>query len=150
GRVAACADFEGAVFGLWEPGQLRGVELVNADGSWNFSELHTADSEAAARFYGAVFGWKLNPFEFGGGPLAGFFAVDGYGEFLAGSDLEIKERQAANEAPGGFWDAVAIAQQIQDGSGDHPHWSMTFAVADADAAYAKAIELGAGEVVSLF
>jgi uncharacterized protein len=150
GRVATCADPEGAVFGLWQPEQLRGVELVNADGSWNFSELHTADIDAATRFYGAVFGWTLSPFQLGGGPLSGFFAVEGYGEFLAQNDPEIKERQATSEAPDGFWNAVATAQQIEDGSGDHPHWSMTFAVADADSAYARAIELGAGEVVPLF
>jgi predicted enzyme related to lactoylglutathione lyase len=150
GRVATCADPEGAVFGLWQAGSTRGVELVNADGSWNFSELHTNDTQAAAQFYRAVFGWNLNPFEFGGGPLAGFFSVDGYGQFLADADPEIKERQAGAEAPDGFWDAVAIAQQIEAGSGEQPHWSQTFAVADADGAFARAIELGATEVVPLF
>jgi predicted enzyme related to lactoylglutathione lyase len=150
GRVAMCADPEGAVFGLWQPGETRGVELVNVDGSWNFSELHTADRAGAERFYGTVFGWRLNPFEFGGGPLAGFWAVDGYGQFLADSDPEIKERQAEAQAPGGFWDAVAIAQDVEPGSGERPHWSVTFAVADADTSLARAIELGATEVVPLF
>ncbi len=150
GRVAVCADPEGAVFGLWQAGETRGVELVNADGSWNFSELHTADPAGAERFYGAVFGWTLNPFSFGGGQQAGFWAVTGYGQFLADSDPEIKERQAAAEAPDGFWNAVAIMQQIDAGAGDQPHWTITFAVADAEKAYAKAIELGATEVVPLF
>ncbi len=147
--MATCADPEGAIFGLWQPGETRGVELVNADGSWNFSELHTADPEGAERFYGAVFGWTLNPFEFGGGPLAGFWAVAGYGQFLADSDPEIKERQAAAEAPGGFWDAVAILQHIDEGADERPRWTATFAVADADTSYARAIELGATEVVPL-
>jgi predicted enzyme related to lactoylglutathione lyase len=150
GRVAVCADPEGAVFGLWQAGETRGVELVNSDGSWNFSELHTADPAGAERFYGAVFGWALNPFEFGDGQQAGFWAVAGYGQFLADSDPEIKERQAAAEAPDGFWNAVAIMQQIGAGDDDQPRWTVTFAVADADEAYAKAIELGATEVVPLF
>ncbi len=65
GRAAVCADPEGAVFGLWQASQKRGAQLVNAPGSWNFSELHTADPEGAERFYGALLGWVCDPFEVG-------------------------------------------------------------------------------------
>jgi len=150
GRVAACTDPEGAVFGVWQPAELRGAQTVNAPGSWNFSELHTADPAAAERFYGAVFGWELE--SFGGNPgFGGFWKVAGYGEFLAERDPEIRERQAADQAPGGFADAVAAMQPEADAGPDAPaRWTVTFAVADADAAFARAVELGATTVTPLF
>jgi hypothetical protein len=50
-------------------------------------------------------------------------------------------------APEGFIDVVAALNPIADGDGGTPpHWSVTFAVDDADATAAKATELG-GEVV---
>ena len=82
GRVARCADTEGAQFGLWQPAELHGVQVVNAPGSWNFSELNATDLDAAARFYRGVFGWELSPFGIPGDP-SGFFRMPGYGEFLA-------------------------------------------------------------------
>src|SRR5689334_979071 len=61
GRVAVCTDSAGAVFGLWQAAENRGAELVNAPGSWNFSELNVADARAAEGFYQAVFGWQCDP-----------------------------------------------------------------------------------------
>jgi hypothetical protein len=50
-------------------------------------------------------------------------------------------------APPGFEDVVATINPIGDDQPDTPaHWSVTFAVEDADAAAAKATELG-GEVI---
>ena len=45
--VAVCADPSGAVFGLWQAADNRGAQLVNAPGSWNFSELNVRDPGAA-------------------------------------------------------------------------------------------------------
>jgi hypothetical protein len=152
GRFAVCADPEGAVLGLWQAGENRGVQLVNAPGSWNFSELHTADADGAERFYGAVFGWARTPFEFGTGEKAWFWRLPGYGDFLAEGDPEIRERQASEQAPGDFADAVALLQPLAEGAsaGGTARWTVTFAVADADAAFARALELGATEVTPLF
>ena len=45
------------------------LQVVNAPGSWNFSDLNTARPwRRAQRFYGAVFGWEFDPVDFGGGP----------------------------------------------------------------------------------
>jgi uncharacterized protein len=151
GHFALCADPEGALVGLWQPGANPGVAVVNVHGAWNFSELHTADPDGAQRFYGAVFGWELSSFELGEGRTAGFWRVPGYGEFLAQRDPEIRERQASEQAPPGFEDAVAVMQPLgAEGSDVAPRWTVTFAVDDADAAYARALELGATEVVPLF
>jgi predicted enzyme related to lactoylglutathione lyase len=150
GRVALAADPHGAVIGLWEPAELHGVELVNAPGSWNFSELHTPDPDSAIAFYGAVFGWVCDRFDMGEGGVAWLWRRPGYGEFLAASDPEIRERQAEAEAPGGFADAVAWMEPFEPGGGsDEAYWTVTFAVGSADSAHARALELGAVEVTPL-
>jgi predicted enzyme related to lactoylglutathione lyase len=150
GRVAQCADAEGARFGLWEPAELRGVQVVNAAGSWNFSELNSSDLDAAARFYRAVFGWELSSFGLPDDP-SGFFRMAGYGAFLAALDPAVKAFQDSGQGPEGFGDAVAILQPL--GAGDPeptPHWSTTFAVSDADAAFSQAVAAGADVVVAPF
>lgn len=57
GSLAVCHDAEGAVFALWQPGELKGAELVNEPGSWTWSELMTRDVDAAKDFYGQIFDW---------------------------------------------------------------------------------------------
>jgi predicted enzyme related to lactoylglutathione lyase len=137
GRMAVLADPEGAVFCVWEAKQQPGAVLVNEPGTWNFSELNTRDPEGAKRFYGAVFGWEESSFSFGGADYT-MFRMPGYGEFLAQRDPGLYKRQ--EDAPEGFEDAVAWIIPI---SGEAPpHWSITFAVDDADATAARAAELG--------
>jgi uncharacterized protein len=148
GRVAVCADPWGAVFGLWQPAQNRGAELVNAPGTWNFSDLTTPDTDRAQEFYGAVFGWECDPFEFSAGEKASIWRLPGYGAFLAERDPEIRERQSADQAPDGFADAVAILNAA--GHDGQARWNVTFAVADADAVFARALELGATVITPLF
>jgi predicted enzyme related to lactoylglutathione lyase len=43
GRIAVVADPAGAVFGVWQPGAHRGVQLVNEPGAWSMSQLSTSD-----------------------------------------------------------------------------------------------------------
>jgi uncharacterized protein len=57
--MAAFEDPEGAALCVWEPGQTRGAQLVNAPGAWVFSTLSTGDADGAAAFYGSVFGWTM-------------------------------------------------------------------------------------------
>ena len=73
----------------------------------------------------------------------------GYGDFLAERDPEIRERQEADDAPTGFADAVApLAHPITtDGPTTDAHWGATFVVADANASFARAQQLGASVVV---
>ena len=146
-----CADPSGAVFGLWQAGDNRGAELVNAPGSWNFSELNVRDAREASDFYGAVFGWLSDSLEMGAGQETGMWRVKGYGDFLADGDPEIRERQEADGAPDGFADAVALLIPTPDAPATtSAYWSVTFAVADADAAFARAVELGARVTTPLF
>jgi uncharacterized protein len=146
GRMATCVDPFGATFGVWQAAELRGSELVNAPGSWNFSVLEVGDPGAAAAFYGQVLGWVSSPLQMGDGGGSSMFRVEGYGDFLAESDPEIRERQSTEQAPEGFADAVAMMIGV-DGQA---RWEVTFAVADADAAFARATELGARVVTPLF
>jgi uncharacterized protein len=39
GRMGVFADTAGAEFMVWQPGVLKGAELVNSPGSWNSSDL---------------------------------------------------------------------------------------------------------------
>src|SRR6188472_1776364 len=58
GRMAVCADPEGAAFCVWQAKQHKGARVVNEHGAVNFNGLNTADADAAKAFYGAVFGWQ--------------------------------------------------------------------------------------------
>jgi predicted enzyme related to lactoylglutathione lyase len=152
GRAALCADPSGAVFGLWQADGNSGAQLVNVPGTWNFSELLAAEPGAAERFYGAVFGWVSDPLEIGAGQKTSVWRVPGYGDFLAERDPEIRERQEAAQAPDGFADAVALmSARTVDGSAERAAgWHVTFAVSDADAAFARATQCGASVVTPLF
>ena len=58
---------------------------------------------------------------------------------------------AQSGAPAGFEDVVATLGPIPDDQTDVPaHWSVTFAVDDADATAAKAAELGGRVIVAPF
>ena len=148
GRMAVFGDPAGAAFSVWEPKQFHGAQVVNEPGSWNFSELNTPEPDAAARFYDAVLGWTLSSFSADGQEMS-YWRLPGYGDHLASRDPELRERQEADGAPEGFEDAVALLMPT-GGDGQPatvpPHWSITFAVDDADATAARAADLG-GEVV---
>ncbi len=148
GRMAVFGDPSGAAFSVWEAREFRGAQLVNEPGTWNFSELNSPDPESAAAFYGEVLGWEVTSFGDNGGGGFTWWSMPGYGDHLAARDPEIRERQQADGAPAGFEDAVAWLASTENGDGQAPpHWSITFAVDDADAIAARAAELG-GKVVT--
>jgi predicted enzyme related to lactoylglutathione lyase len=147
GRMAVFTDPEGAAFCVWQAKQHRGAGLVNEAGSLNFNGLNTRDSEGAKSFYGSVFGWET--LDLGGG--AQFWLLPGYGDFLELGDPDLRKRIATSGAPEGFEDVVASLIQIADDQPAVPaHWSVTFAVDDADATAKKAAELGGQVVVPPF
>ncbi len=136
GRGATCADPSGGAFRLWQPGDLRGAQLANAPGAWNFSDLHTHDRDAAMAFYAPLFGWVA--VDMAGGWT--MLQVPGYGDHLAATvDPGIHERQEL--APPGFADV--IGGLVVTGSGEPPGWHVTFTVADRDDSVATAERLGA-------
>src|SRR5436309_15801456 len=143
GRMAVLSDPEGAVFCVWQANRHRGAQVVNEHGSLNFNTLSVRDPERAAAFYGAVIAWEL---DFAEG--AGFWRLPGYGDHLEQRDPEIRQRMAEVGAPDGFEDVVAALMPIAGEEANVPaHWSVTFAVDDADAVADRAAELG-GRVLS--
>jgi uncharacterized protein len=142
GRMAVFADPEGAEFRVWQAKQHKGARVVNEPGSLNFNGLGTRDPEAAKSFYGAVFGWETLALD-----GAEAWTLPGYGDFLEQGDPDLRKRMADTGAPEGFVDVVGQLNPIADDQPDvRPHWSVTFAVDDADATADRARELG-GQVV---
>ncbi len=143
GRMAVLTDPEGAAFSVWQAKNHKGAKVVNEHGSLNFNGLATRDPEGAKAFYGAVFGWKTLAL-----PAGLMWTLPGYGEHLEQGSPGLREQMAAMGAPEGFIDVVAALNPITDEDLDTPaHWSVTFAVNDADATAAKASELG-GEIAA--
>ena len=147
GRMAVLADPEGAAFCLWQAKESKGAQIVNEAGSLNFNGLNTRDVEGAKSFYGSVFGWQALTLE-GGGQM---WTLPGYADHLEQGDPGLRKRMAEGGAPAGFEDVVATINPIPDDQPEVPaHWSVTFAVDDADATAAKATELGGKVIVPPF
>jgi predicted enzyme related to lactoylglutathione lyase len=143
GRMAVFTDPEGAAFCVWEAKEHRGARVVNEPGSLNFNGLNTRDVEGAKSFYGSVFGWTTLALDGG----AEMWTLPGYGDYLERDNPDLRKQMAEADAPQGFEDVVASIDPIPDDQPDTPaHWSVTFAVDDADATAAKATELG-GKVI---
>jgi predicted enzyme related to lactoylglutathione lyase len=147
GRMAEFTDPEGASFCVWQANRHKGARIVNEHGSLNFNGLNTRDSDRAKEFYGAVFGWTTLALPGG----AEMWTLPGYGDYLERDNPGLREMTAEAGAPEGFVDVVASINPIAEDQPEAPaHWSVTFAVDDADAAAAKATELGGRVVVPPF
>jgi predicted enzyme related to lactoylglutathione lyase len=143
GRMAVLTDPEGAAICIWQAKDHRGARIVNEDGSLVFNGLNTRDADGAKSFYGTVFGWKT--LNLSGGEM---WTMPGYGDFLERDNPDLRKQVAEAGAPEGFVDVVAALNPIADGQADTPpHWSVTFAVDDADATAERAAELG-GQVIA--
>ncbi len=143
GRMAVLTDPEGAAFCVWQAKEHKGAKVVNEHGSLNFNGLATRDPERAKAFYGAVFGWQTLPLAAGV-----MWTLPGYGDHLEETNPGLRQQMTQMGAPEGFIDVVAALNPIADDDSTTPaHWSVTFAVDDADATAAKAKSLG-GEVVA--
>ena len=146
GRMAGCADPEGAAFFLWQAGDHFGARVVNEHGALNFNGLNTRDVDGAKAFYGAVFGWTT--LQLGAGEM---WTLPGYGDDLERDNPGLRKMIAQMGGEAGFEDVVASINPIPTDQPDTPaHWSVTFGVDDADAAAAKATELGGRTVVPPF
>ncbi|HYH87760.1 MAG TPA: VOC family protein [Solirubrobacteraceae bacterium] len=122
GRSAVLADPAGAVFGVFEPGERRGAQIVNEPGAWAMSALTTPDPEGAKAFYGAVFGWEADSFAMGDVEVM-MWRLPG---FVGGEPLQPVPR-----------DLVATGFP-----GVEPGWSVDFWVHDIDATVKTAADLG--------
>jgi predicted enzyme related to lactoylglutathione lyase len=147
GRMAVFTDPEGAAFCVWEAKEHRGARVVNEPGSLNFNGLNSRDTARAKSFYKTVFGWQT--LSMGGG--AEGWRLPGYGDFLERTDPDLRKRIAAGGGPEGFEDVVATLNPITPDQPDVPaHWSVTFAVEDADATAERAAQHGGAVLVPPF
>jgi predicted enzyme related to lactoylglutathione lyase len=147
GRMAVFTDPEGAAFCAWQAKEHKGARIVNEAGSLNFNGLNTRNVEGAKSFYGSVFGWQTLTLDGG----AEMWRLPGYGDYLERDNPDLRKQMAEADAPAGFEDVVASINPIADDQPDTPaHWSVTFAVDDADATAAKATALGAKVIVPPF
>ena len=123
GRAATCTDPQGTVFRLWQARRRPGAQLANAPGTWNFSDLHTTDREAAPASTARLRLGDRRP-----RLRARCSAVPGYGDHLAATvDPGIHERQAAKRH--------RVSPTRSPGSRQAPaptRWQVTFTVADRD------------------
>ena len=117
GRMAIFQDPGGAVFGVWQPGQHRGAELMNQPGTISWPELSTRDPEGAKRFYPRVFGWEIKDSDYGDSTY---------------TEWQIGGRSVAGMMPM----SESIPAQVP------PHWLLYFAVQDCRQATQKVQELG--------
>ena len=137
GRTATCRDPQGAEFRLWQPYRRLGAQVVNLPGSWNFSNLHVPDRDAALTFYTRVFGWNYVDL---GSDVDAMISVPGYGDHLAATvDPDIYLRQA--NAPAGFADVIGAVERSP--GAELAQWRVIFSVIDLDASAGLAQQLGA-------
>jgi uncharacterized protein len=127
GRAAVCADPDGAVFEVWEPGTFIGAARVNGAGALCWNELGTRNPEAAKAFYGEVFGWTAAEHELqraDGGPGPAVYV----------------EWQLDGDSVGGMLDIRGMLPAEVPA-----HWLVYFGVEDTDAAVEK-VKAAGGEV----
>ena|SRR5215217_1850499 len=120
GRMTVIKDPTGGVVAACE--RTTGAQLVNEFGAWAMSSLSTPDPEAAAAFYGAVFGWTTETFEMGD-VSATMFRLPGY---VGGEPSQPVSREV-------------VATMMR---GEEAGWMVDFWVHDVDAAVAAAQERG--------
>jgi len=118
GRMGVFADPQGAVFAVWQAGEHKGAGVVNEPGAFTWSELMTTDTDAAAAFYAAVFGWGVAASE-----MDGMLA---YGEW-----------QLGGRVIGGMLPKPPTVPAEVPSS-----WNVYFAVEDTDVAVSTAQRLG--------
>ena len=85
GRMTVIRDPGGAVLSAWQPKESIGAEVMSEPGAFTWCELYTHDTDAAAAFYGGLFGWtrkihqmpdgEYNEFQSGGKAAGGMLAI---------------------------------------------------------------------------
>lgn len=124
GRMSVLSDPTGAVFCLWQPKENIGVELRDDPGTMCWNELMTADTEKALPFYAGLFGWETESMDMG--EMGTYTMFNNGGGRPAGGVMPINSEMGPIPA----------------------HWLIYFAVAETDASFARALELGAKEIVA--
>jgi hypothetical protein len=124
GRMAVFQDPAGAFISAWQGTRMGGFQ-TDAPNAFGWAELSARGVDRAAPFYTEVFGWQPKQSEMGEGqPPYTEFQLDG--------------RSVA-----GAWEmAPTMPPEVPS------YWQIYFAVEDVDATHARAVELGAHEIVT--
>ncbi|MGW7380831.1 VOC family protein [Streptomyces sp. NPDC054794] len=120
GHMAILADRAGVPFGLWQPAEIKGVDLAGEPGSLCWLELYTPDMAAAAAFYQQVLGMETSAVPFPGGTYTCVNPAEGGEDAMFGGIVPLADDPAEESA----------------------YWLPYFEVEDTDAVVAKAQELG--------
>jgi predicted enzyme related to lactoylglutathione lyase len=118
GRMTILQGPDGAMFGVWQPKNHIGAQLVNMPNTLVWNELQTRDPEGAKAFYKAVFGWTDSS--------------DPSGYVMYAVDDRVQAGQIAMDDS---WGPVP------------PNWTVYFMVEEVDASVAKVKELGGNVLV---
>jgi predicted enzyme related to lactoylglutathione lyase len=123
GRMAVYQDPAGAFISAWQGARMGGFQ-TDAPNSFGWAELNARGIDKALPFYERVFGWTTRQSEMGEGQPP-------YTEFL----LE-------GQSIAGAWEMnPMVPAEVPS------YWQIYFSVEDVDAAYQKALGLGATEML---
>lgn len=122
GTMAILADPAGVPFGIWQPGQTKGVDVAGEPGALCWVELYTPDEAAAAAFYQSTLGLETSAVSFPGGT---YTCVNPAG---AGEDAMF----------GGVVPLADDPTEAESGA----YWLPYFEVTDVDRVVVQAEELG--------
>ena len=122
GRMAVFRDPAGAFISSWEGERMGGFQSEGT-GSFAWAEINARGVDQALPFYTALFGWSVRTSPMGEGQPP-------YNEF-----------QIGEESVAGAWEmSPDVPAEVPS------YWQVYFGVDDVDAAFRKALDLGAREM----
>ena len=123
GRMAISQDPSGGFISAWQ-GQGAGSFTFDQDNAFGWAELNARNVQSVIPFYEQLFGWTNRSVEFDPGqPPYNEFQIDG-------------------RAVAGAWEMnPQVPAEVPS------YWQVYFQVADVDATFERAIELGATEML---
>jgi uncharacterized protein len=128
GRMAGFTDPTGAEFGVWQPGDTKGMDVVTVPNTLCWTELYTSDAVQAKAFYRSVFDWQMRDVPMGAEVYTVVNPSGGDEETQHGGIMQLPEEHLK--------------------AGTTSGWQPYFEVTDCDAAAAKATEHGATMLIA--
>ncbi|MET7639541.1 VOC family protein [Streptomyces sp. NPDC005438] len=124
GRLAQFTDPQGGRFAVWQGTRMPGLELVNAPGSINWTELMTTDTAAASAFYTALLG------------------LDTVDTAMPGDSSMVYRMMGPKGAVEDDMFGGMVQLSADDLPEGRPYWHPVFSTEDCDATLARVREQG--------